>query len=187
MAYPDCRWCGGAGCIQCEAERRKDADAKPKEQGAINVHLQSPRQLTAVRDEIIRRTGQEPVICLHLYCASVEDLEEAIRTRSPGDARRESALERLFAQAQAAPSGSVEFPRILESEELKHAREMRDKWAAHSSGYAREQVAFFEREIDRLIAERDAPAAPADDAPDAEEIEDDEDEKAGRRKRKSST
>jgi hypothetical protein len=183
MRYRDCRFCGGQGCLSCPAEKERDerdAAAAGSVQSAVNVHVHTPRQAAAAREEIRRRTGQEPVICLHLYAASMDELRDLLRVDGAEQGRRESALERLLRRtADTADNRGEARPSILDSAEMRNARQMLAKWQQHTTNYAFEQVTHWKREIARLEMEESLVPAPADMTGDADMAEDEEQSETG--------
>lgn len=177
MRYRDCRFCGGEGCLSCPAEKERDEReaSAGTVQSAVNVHVHTPRQAAAAREEIRRRTGQEPVICLHLYAASVDELRELLRADDAEEGRRVSSLEKLLRTAETSATRGEPRPSILDSEEMRNARQMLAQWKQHNTGYALEKIRYWQKEIARIEREESLPPAPADSTPDEELVAAEED------------
>lgn len=172
MAYPRCQWCAGQGCISCEEERRKDEALDRNGSGAanavLNLHCSDLKQVPAAYRKIQEQTGTEPVVCLHLYAGSLDELREMFQIERPVNGRRVSQLEKMLIESQ----NKHKLEAFLESSELREARAKLEQWKAHGSNYAMDQQRYWQREIARLEAERDGVVAPPDESADDDEGED---------------
>lgn len=129
---------------------------------SVNVDVD---RLTEVVD-VIRRlratTGMEPVLCVHIYAESMDDLREALmRGDVPG-------VQTSFAWEGSPNARVIQTDKDEEPMELQEAREKLRQWSAHSATtYTLEQRRFWRDRVDALFRAHMGGDAPPDETEDA--------------------
>lgn len=130
---------------------------------SVNLHVERISEVPEAMARVRQMTGQEPLICIHIYAASFDQLKELFRAR--GSMRVVSVPEPKL--ATHFPGMFVDdFQKRPEPPELVEAREKLAQWSRHSTAYALEQRNHWRRQVEILLAAHLGEDAPPDTTPD---------------------
>jgi hypothetical protein len=124
----------------------------------VNLHVEDVAEVREAIARVRRITGEEPVVCVHIYAPSLESLRVLFKGSNG------CSVPRRRSQGAHFPGLIEPFnPEPSEPPELQEARGNLAKWSSHvETSYVLEQRRYWRQRVEMLAAAHEGPAAPPD-------------------------